>query len=545
MGLRWWRLDLMSFRFDPAETLFRVREALQTGHPPLTGIMNSLGFRNPPGLVWLMLPAGLLTPDPRAIAAWHALLALSGLFPLWRTGRRWLGGPAWLVPCAAYALLPLCVLGARNIWAQNLLPAMGAWALMFLLDALDERLSPKLCVRAAGASLGAVIAAAAVHLAALLLVPVVLLCLARPLARGTLPRRRLAGALAVGALPALVLMPSALDWVSLRTGPARAKPDYAEQFEERMEAPKPLAGRIGDSLRGVFEPFSGIDADAGLHPGMAPAVLTLSMAADGALLVLALAGMVRCGLAVGARRQKGAQSGKRAERGASASADALPADKAACGRDPLATGHALPGSVLLAWAFLPALAGAVLGSRVNASYFAAGIPAMLLIAGVGAQPPAASWSAATRAMRWLPQAVALLCAVAYPAFFFSAMRGLDREEPATGSYYVPLHEQEALVSQLAARGVTRDRFTHLSGDWFQRSYDYLFLYVPDRVQGRPWGESYGVVEDLLVRGRQRARVAAFEQGAQFRVGQVAAIVLQDRASADAFVRCFWDTPADQ
>ncbi|MBX7244358.1 MAG: hypothetical protein K1X53_02600, partial [Candidatus Sumerlaeaceae bacterium] len=82
LALRLPSLDLMTFRYDSAEELFRARRTVHLGAPPLTGIENSLGFHNPAGFTWLLQVTTLFTPDPRWAAAWLGLVGLSGLYPI-------------------------------------------------------------------------------------------------------------------------------------------------------------------------------------------------------------------------------------------------------------------------------------------------------------------------------------------------------------------------------------------------------------------------------------------------------------------------------
>ena len=291
MALRLWRLDLIVFRYDSAEALFRVRDTLVLGHPPLTGIVNSLGFRNPPGLIWLLLPGALASPWPQAAAAWHAFLALTGVLPLFLMARRHLAGCAWVLPVAMYCFLPVMVFGGRSIWAQNLLPAIGAWALWGAAVALDAARTPRTRSRGAAFCTAMLAVAVLVHPASVPLLVMVAGLFARLASRGALDRRSLLrGALFTVAL-LCALLPSGMDWLEKRGTQEWAQPEFARQFAEKLPPPEPVLQRVRSSLASVFEPLASGDPMGGIGLLLPPGWMLTARILDYVHLLVVAAGL--------------------------------------------------------------------------------------------------------------------------------------------------------------------------------------------------------------------------------------------------------------
>jgi hypothetical protein len=519
--LRWWRLDLMPFRFDSAAEMWRAREVLGPGGLPLTGIINSLGFRNPAGFTWLIVPAAALSADPRWTAAWIGGLTVTALWPLYAAGRVVLGGRALaLLPCALWAVLPLCVLGGRSIWPQNVLGTVGAWGLWLLLLACQPDGPVRRCALAAALALAVLGYGALIHLSCLAAVGVACLILGvRVFAlrwQGGRRFSRLAAGLVVagaaGLLPvAAGLAPSAIDgWRRLRVpvGERAAKPAHIEQFESRMPPPKPVTGRLTDAVGGLFQQFSSLGATGGIDQQLPLVAVAAGRTVDVVLMVLVLAGVARAVLDL-RRRVAGTALG-------------------AAGR-----WHAF---ILLSWVFIPPVVGAFVLQRLNASYFAYSLPALLLLSAGALRPERGPrWR---RAGRVVVAAVAAASVVLYVFFLVSVLAALDASRYVRGDYYIPLANQWNLVRRLAAAGVARERFVHLSGDWFQHSYNYLF----DEMRVHPPPEAqpaWAVVEDLVLRGRQPRRTALIAEHATLQEGPVAAVLFTSPVGSALLQRAFW------
>ncbi|AXA37159.1 MAG: hypothetical protein D6691_06940 [Candidatus Hydrogenedentota bacterium] len=532
LALRWWRLDLMPFRFDAAEALARTRETLAYGFPPLTGIVNSLGFRNPAGLEWLILPSALLSPDPRLSAVWIAVLFMSGVWPMLRLGAT-IGGSwgAWLLG-VVYTFHPLCVFASRDVWAQNLLPMFGAWALWCVVHArvAPPRQAANLLARA----FVAISVAAAVHLSGvawwLTLCGIALFWLrqvATKVEGETRPTLDPDGTPTNGAQPLptrislwvrpmlaaaalfLFLLPSAMDFLRVQSAPAQPKPDYVETFERQMPQPKPVVLRVGDSFAALFEPWSSVGATGGAAELLPNWVVGLAGGVDMVLMLASLIGFV---LVLVAALRPGA-------------VPSLPQDLA---------------RILLAWVLVPAVGAGVFMRYPNSTYLYCALPATYLFVplalravsacllrriiawpksatGDGGETSAGSSAERTHELSNYPASVPkegirfrtvggltlALVALAYISFQLAVVRELDRVGRVDGPYYIPLAEQVALVQDLKAAGVRSGRFVHLAGGWFQRPYDYLLEWLaPRHLTGSTEAPMWGVAEDLLLRRSQ-------------------------------------------
>lgn len=526
--LRFYRLDLISFRYDAAEALFRSRD-IARGHVPLLGIVNSLGFHNAPGLPWALLPVSWFSPSPLLITGWFALLCVGGIVPMYMvcrgTGKRW----AFLLPCSAYLFMPNQLFSARTVWAQWLMVPLYAWALWLLFRVLrgvevegqaaaagatDASSRP----RTAMAALALCWAGVCVHLSGLIYLP-----LAAGAIIVTAVKEKWSAALAtrvfaIGCIPCLLLLPSALDWISVRKNPPKEKPAHIEKFESLMPPPLPVGRRVVDSVVDQFRWFAnaGQSDDLPLVPAIAETRRAVQVV-DAVFLLLAMAGVAALALQVISRRP--GVAGLRAS------------DRVASSLFPRSF-----GGLLLLWIFLPPIVGSILVSRVNSSYFAPGIPALLMLT---ALLPAGAWN-------WRPVRVAIggICAlsvVTYVLFYLAILHVIDRQGFVNGQYYIPLRDQLEFARKLNARGVSPQRFVHLSGDWFQRPYDYLLGEVCHAQELSP-NPHWAVVEDEHLRSNQPQRVHFMESHASWRRGSVSAVVFDNPETAQQFVDQYYEIP---
>lgn len=528
--LRWYRLDLISFRYDVADALFRARETLALGHPPLTGIVNSLGFRNPGGLIWIILPPVLLSPRPEMATAWVGLLTLTGLWPLFQIGRRWLPPGVWLLPCAAYAFLPSQVFGGRAVWAQNLMPAAGAWALWWLLTARDASRTPQARGRAATAALAILGVSVSVHLSGAATLIAALLLLIHPLRRGLLPRAALPAAAAALVLSAAILLPSFLDWRRTRHHPL-PKPEHVVKFESNLPPPPSAPERVREAVSGQFGLLSSLDSLGGIERELGPAAIVPVRAADLGLFLLALVGIGHAVLLL--IRGQG-------NNGVPETPDATAApsgpNRSAVRTEPSPLRE--PARVLIVWLTVPALLGALLIPRLNATYFAPALPAVLVLGalGVSALLPA-------RPARLFCTAGAAFLPLAYGHLFFASLAAVDQSRSVYGLYYIPLADQERLARRFKQAGVPRGQIRHLSGDWYGRPYDYLHAEVAGAAAPRP-GDPWVVMDDQLLRGRSPERVKWLEEHLPHSLGTVRYRIVPDAATASAMAQAFYALPVD-
>ena len=516
LALRWWRLDLIPFRYDAAEAMARARETLHLGYPPYTGIVNSLGFRNPPGLEWLILPAVLISPDPRWAVALIGIYVMTGVFPLFLTARQ-LGGHlcAYLV-AALYTFLPVTVFASRDVWAQNLLIPLGSWCLLFAVRATrlarEERLSA-LTIAALFAGVGAT-----VHLAALVwflgILGWWLTVLVREKRAGGIAAGKWFTGVLIGALISLILLPSAIDWAALRLSPPREKPPHIEKFEAMAPPPKSLAGRLGEAYSGLFDPLSSLQTTSGIEREFSPHERTVAGIIDLVLLAWALLALAWIALAM--RRER---------------APHLPGDS-----------YVPVGYLLLAWLFLPPLLTSIVMSYPNGTYFFFAMPALFLAMGVGLRSFADALTSRQEQyrvfLRRAGAAGAVLLALYYCFFHISAMNCVARCGRVDGPYYIPFGEQLSFLRECVDAGMGRGNLIHLGGPWFQRSYDYLALEVLSIPPRKP----AVVMEDILLRTRHPHRQQFIEDHLSRRHGTVYWDIFPTFQDAALFADSFYRLP---
>ena len=522
MALRLWRLDLVIFRYDSAEALFRVRDTLVLGHPPLTGIVNSLGFRNPPGLIWLLLPGALVSPWPQAAAAWQAFLSLTGVLPLFLVARCHLKGPAWVLPVAMYCFLPVMVFGGRSIWAQNLLPSIGAWALWGAAVALDAARTPRSRARHAAFCMAMLAVAVLVHPASVPLLVMAAALFAWLAVRGGLDRRSLLrGSLATVVL-LCVLIPSGMDWLEKRGTPEHAQPEFARQYAGKMPPPEPVPLRLRSSMASVFEPLASGDPMGGIGLLLPPGWRVAAGLLDFAHLLLAAMGVALALFGMG--------MAWRAVRGSG------PAEAPRTAAGPALDRHE---ALLVGWLLLPPVVGAFLVARPNWTYFALGLPALLLLAGLPFSRLAGTLRGAWRRVPALCVAAMVAAgALGYGGLHVAAMRVAGSGDTIPGPYYIPLRFQAELACRLAGEGIASERFHHLAGDWFGHPYDYLLTHCTTDCRDGSVAR-WAAMDDTAVRGGADSDVSRWllSNGNLFQ-GSVVAAVFDSEAEAEAFVGAY-------
>ncbi|MCC6175028.1 MAG: glycosyltransferase family 39 protein [Chloroflexi bacterium] len=128
-ALRLWAVDLAPLRYDDVDVLYRSRDVL-AGTPTQTGPMTSWGIPDPPGSVYLMLPAAAL-PSPAASAvAWVALLNVAAVGLTYLMTRRLFGPRTAFVAGLLFAVNPWAVYFSRRSWAEivPLFTVLALWA---------------------------------------------------------------------------------------------------------------------------------------------------------------------------------------------------------------------------------------------------------------------------------------------------------------------------------------------------------------------------------------------------------------------------------
>lgn len=499
VALRWTRLDLMTFRYDQAEAASRALDAFR-GSFPFTGIVNSMGFHNAPGYAWSILPGFLINADPRWATAWHGLLASTMIFPLALLGRSYRADAILWLPAVLAATLPASVFGGRNLWAQHLLPPVAAWALFTLLIALDDGRDWRRRCRAAGFTLAILAWGVSIHYSAAPLFVVAIGFLVAAF-RGQL--KLLAVALAPAAVIFATMIPSALDWWARASQPA-PKADYVQDFEAILPDPLPWYVRVPDSAVASVS-NSSFEAVWGMRDLISHGAVAFVKVYD--FLVLAIV-LVSGAWAMALILKKG--------RGLS-----------------MDFRHRI-GGVLLLWILVPAVAAGLLVPRINAAYFLGCLPAGWLLPLV------------LPALKRQPRRVGVvgiagfLLAGAFISYVFLA--AIAREGLVPGPYYIPYGRQAQAVEYINSRGVAPGRLSHLSGGWFQHSYDFIHKNVSRETDGASQRDNaFALIEDKNLWPEKPDKLQVFWKEKPVEFGDVGVLIFSSRGAAEIFAGKYYES----
>jgi 4-amino-4-deoxy-L-arabinose transferase-like glycosyltransferase len=135
--LRLWRVDLAPLRYDDVDVLSRARDVLWYG-PALTGPMTSWGVPDPPGSVYLLLPAAMQSSSAAAGVVWVGLLNVLAVVLTYLLAHRFLGGRVAFVAGLLFAVNPWAVYYSRRSWAE-IVPLFTVAALWAAYEVVVER----------------------------------------------------------------------------------------------------------------------------------------------------------------------------------------------------------------------------------------------------------------------------------------------------------------------------------------------------------------------------------------------------------------------
>jgi 4-amino-4-deoxy-L-arabinose transferase-like glycosyltransferase len=99
------------------DVLSRARDVREHG-PTLTGPLTSWGVPDPPGSVYLLLPAAFLPSPPTAAVAWIGLLNVAAVALTYLLAERFLGRQVALAAGLLFAASPWSVYFSRRSWAE-------------------------------------------------------------------------------------------------------------------------------------------------------------------------------------------------------------------------------------------------------------------------------------------------------------------------------------------------------------------------------------------------------------------------------------------
>jgi hypothetical protein len=111
-----------------------LAEAIASGDRPTAGLINSGGFRNPPGFVYILGAAWRVSPHPLALQGFISGINVLAVLATFFMVRRHFGpGVAWWAT-AFLATSPWAIQYSRVIWAQDLLFPISLLTYMFLFE---------------------------------------------------------------------------------------------------------------------------------------------------------------------------------------------------------------------------------------------------------------------------------------------------------------------------------------------------------------------------------------------------------------------------
>ncbi|MDQ2716949.1 MAG: glycosyltransferase family 39 protein [Chloroflexota bacterium] len=120
--LRFYRVDTSQFEGDQVLIFRMAYDAVHRGLLPITDSTSSLGFANPPGLLYLyMLPAAL-SDNPLLAVLLNSLFAVAAVLVTYIFVTRYYGRFAGTVAGLLYAAAAVPLLYSRFIWQPNMLP---------------------------------------------------------------------------------------------------------------------------------------------------------------------------------------------------------------------------------------------------------------------------------------------------------------------------------------------------------------------------------------------------------------------------------------
>jgi hypothetical protein len=170
--LRLWQLDSSTFSYDYARVSNLAAQFIDTGIPPATGMVSSVGILNPPLFIYLLTLPVSLGRNPLYADVFIVLLNIAGIYGTYRLGRRYWSFGVGLVAMLLSTASPWMVAHSRGIAGQSLL-APGAVLFFTLLFAwFIERKRWALA-----GSLITLAALSQIHFAGLALAPLVALLL--------------------------------------------------------------------------------------------------------------------------------------------------------------------------------------------------------------------------------------------------------------------------------------------------------------------------------------------------------------------------------
>lgn len=128
-----------SFAFDEARLSLIALPMARAGEFATLGMPSSARVPNLPAAAWIYALPYAISPDPLVATLFTGLLSLIAVIMTWHLARRAWGLLPALVGATVMAASPYAVLYSRAIWAQDLLPVLGAIWLWAAFHAIRDR----------------------------------------------------------------------------------------------------------------------------------------------------------------------------------------------------------------------------------------------------------------------------------------------------------------------------------------------------------------------------------------------------------------------
>jgi Dolichyl-phosphate-mannose-protein mannosyltransferase len=138
--LRFYRIDTSQFEGDQVQIFRLAHDAVHLGLLPVTNGTASLGFANPPGLLYFyMLPAAL-SDNPILAMLLNSFFAVIAVFLTYLFVTRYYGRFAGAVAGLLYAAAPVPLIYSRFIWQPNMMqPFVVLFFLALFRGVVDRR----------------------------------------------------------------------------------------------------------------------------------------------------------------------------------------------------------------------------------------------------------------------------------------------------------------------------------------------------------------------------------------------------------------------
>ena len=418
VALRVWWFDLMEFKGDEVGALLLARYWLSRGIPQF-GLISGVGVRNPPGFMFFLWPQVAAAWSPLSIGLTIVAFNVAAVWLLRRAGVMLGSAAAGTCAAALAAAHPWLILYSRKIWAQSLLPFLVTAFLLAIFRCALRRRS-----RAVFWTAPLVCMIWQVHYSGYCVVFFLFIWLTVQAFRRKVNWPWAAGG---AALAAVTLIPYVVYLAGaggadlgkmLSTGGEHTSGIANAVLLVRGFAQTAYAGDFGYPFAFSPVPLTHVLPGAGPIAAQAAAVIATSV-----LLILAL-----CGGFAGRRVVSPAMAG------------------------------GIPWLGL--FVLMPPVVYALKGIPAQPHYFILGLPALLLLAGIGAQALPACIAEQKRetarlaAAAVVPTALAVMCGASVWLFAISA---IHREDGTAGDYGRSYRVQAAAAHMLAEEGVTADR----------------------------------------------------------------------------------------